>query len=46
MNRFVQLLICVLLALCVVAMAFAWLMHVFDDRSEDGIRVVPFNQAE
>jgi len=43
MNRFLQLLICVLLAMGVVAMAFAWLMYVFDDHAEDAIRVVPFN---
>ena len=45
MKRFLQLLACVLLALCVVALALAWLMHVFDTREEDAIQVVPLTQA-
>jgi hypothetical protein len=44
MKRFLQLLACVLLALCVVALALAWLMHVFDTREEDAIQIVPLSQ--
>ena len=45
MKRFLQLTACVVLAMGVVAIAFAWLMYVFDDREEDAIQVVPFNQS-
>ena len=41
----VKIFACMLMALVVVAMVFAWLMYVFDDREEDQLKVVPFSTS-